>query len=354
MKNIWLTFLIIFCTLITNAQESRSRIAVFDPTSTGTSIDTGTKIAIREIISSTVVNVGKHDIVERSLLEKVIEEQSFSNSGVVDENQATEIGKLAGANKIIVSVVTMTGGRNMLSIKLIDVKTASVEKQQVKVVTSGELLDVVEPMTLNLVGGDANFTSNIIEIQKEPDKQATETINTHSNLTTSYTSSYNNISKNDITKGIRSGMRYKDYKWLYKSSDYRPQSGDPYSPALSGIASFLIPGFGQILCGETTRGLKWFGGVASCYFLLGMMPVTENEGLLLTEVVVGSIGVICISIGSIVDAILVSKIKNMYYRDLKKISSIDFSLKPFITNTNPNQRLSLDNTSLGLSFNLTF
>lgn len=127
------------------------RIAIFDPTSSGTSIDDGTKIAIREIISSTIVNVGCYKIVERSMLEKVIEEQSFSNSGIVDDNQATEIGKLAGANKVIVSVVTLTGGRNMLSLKMIDVKTANVERQKVKVVTSGELLDVVEPMTLNLI-----------------------------------------------------------------------------------------------------------------------------------------------------------------------------------------------------------
>lgn len=153
MKKITLTVVFsCFVHLFMFAQDNeRLRIAVFDPASSGTSIDEGTKIAVREIISSTIVNTGMYNIVERSLLEKVMQEQQFTNSGAVDDLQATEVGKLAGANKIILSVVTLTGGRNMLSVKIIDVKTASVDRQKVKVVTSGELLDAVEPLTLEML-----------------------------------------------------------------------------------------------------------------------------------------------------------------------------------------------------------
>lgn len=156
MKRIVVMMLIALICFPAFADNTKLRIAVFDPTSSGTSIDEGTKVAIREIISSTIVNAGNYDIVERSLLEKVMQEQSFSNSGAVDDNDATEIGKLAGANKVILSVVTLTGGRNMLSVKMIDVKTASVERQKVKVVASGELLNVVEPLTLALIDAAAN------------------------------------------------------------------------------------------------------------------------------------------------------------------------------------------------------
>ena len=151
MKKLLIILIGIFFTSSLFAEDAKLRVAVFDPTSSGTSIDSGTKIAIREIISSTIVNTRIYDIVERSLLEKVMQEQQFSNSGAVDDMQATEIGKLAGANKIVLSVVTLTGGRNMLSIKIIDVKTASVDRQKVKVVTSGELLDAIEPLTLEML-----------------------------------------------------------------------------------------------------------------------------------------------------------------------------------------------------------
>jgi len=172
MNRFYILFLAILFILPLQAQEDKLRIAVFDPTSSGTSIDDGTRIAIREIISSTIVNTGKHTIVERSLLEKVMQEQAFSNSGIVDDNQMTEIGKLAGANKIVVSVVTLIGGRNMLSIKMIDVKTANVERQKVKVVTSEELLDTVEPTTLSLIDADAALERQTTDITPSEDAAA--------------------------------------------------------------------------------------------------------------------------------------------------------------------------------------
>jgi hypothetical protein len=134
------------------AQEEKLRVAVFDPTSSGTAIDEGSKVAVRELVSSAFVNTGKYNIVERSLLEKVMKEQEFSNSGVVDDSQATEIGKLAGAHKVVLSVVTLVGGRNMLSIKVIDVKTATIDQQKTRLVQTNDLLDVVEPLTLELLG----------------------------------------------------------------------------------------------------------------------------------------------------------------------------------------------------------
>lgn len=157
MKRIFAAVLAALITMPLLADNTKLRVAVFDPSSSGTSIDEGTKIAIREIISSTMVNSGSFEIVERSLLEKVMQEQSFSNSGAVNDTDATEIGKLAGANKVVISVVTLTGGRNMLSVKMIDVKTASVDRQKVKVVSSGELLDVIEPLTLSLINTDNSF-----------------------------------------------------------------------------------------------------------------------------------------------------------------------------------------------------
>jgi len=133
-------------------QDAKLRVAVFDPTSSSTSIDEGTRVAVRELISATLVNTGKYIIVERSLLQQVMNEQKFSNTDLVDENQATELGRLAGANKVVLSVVTLVGGRNMLSIKIIDVETATIDQQKTRIVNTSDLLDIVEPLTLNMIG----------------------------------------------------------------------------------------------------------------------------------------------------------------------------------------------------------
>jgi hypothetical protein len=162
------------------AQETKKlRVAVFDPSSSGTSVDEGTKVAVREIISSTFVNTGKYTIVERSLLDKVMKEQAFSNTDVVDDSQATEIGKLAGANKVVISVITLVGGRNMLSVKTIDVQTATIDLQKTRVVSSNDLLEVVEPLTLEMLGESSSAKGTIVAKQgrSAPAKPAPAPVN---------------------------------------------------------------------------------------------------------------------------------------------------------------------------------
>jgi hypothetical protein len=155
--------------------EEKLRVAVFDPTSSGTSIDEGTKLAVQELISSTIVNTGKFTIVERSMIDKIMKEQAFQNSDIADNSQATEIGKLAGANKIILSAVSLVSGRNMLSIKIIDVQTATVDLQKTKIVSANDLLDVVEPLTLELLGEEAVYkkqeTQFITQEKKKVDEE---------------------------------------------------------------------------------------------------------------------------------------------------------------------------------------
>ena len=152
MKRIILFSALFFAVQILSAQDEKLRVAIFDPTSSGTAIDEGTRIAVREIISSTFVNTGRYNIVERSLLQQVMREQKFSNTDDVDDAHATELGRLAGANQVVLSVITMVGGRNMLSIKKIDVQTATVEAQRTKIVPSNDLLTSVEPLALELLG----------------------------------------------------------------------------------------------------------------------------------------------------------------------------------------------------------
>ncbi len=139
------------------AQEEKLRVAILDPTTSGMGMDNGTKLAVQELISAAFVSTGRFIIIERSMIDKIIKEQAFQNSDVADNSQATEIGKLAGANKVVLSAVSMVGGRNMLSIKMIDVMTASIDQQKTKIVGTNDLLDVVEPLTMELLGEEANY-----------------------------------------------------------------------------------------------------------------------------------------------------------------------------------------------------
>ncbi len=180
MKKILLTTCWLWAILLGAFAQDENRtlkIAVFDPTVSGDALDESIRITVREIISAAFVNYsGKYSIVERSLLDKIMQEAKFSNTDAVDENQATELGKLAGADKVVLSIVTQAGStRNMLSIKLIDVQTATVEKQKTKVVMSSTFLDAIEPLTLSLLGQEYVETPNLAKTPIPQPKTSVQT-----------------------------------------------------------------------------------------------------------------------------------------------------------------------------------
>ena len=151
MKKLLILLLSAF-SMIAYAQVEKVRIAVFDPIATF-AINDGTDVIVREITSSTVVNSGMYDVIDRMTLNKLAEEQNFARNGMMDETQAVQIGKIAGASKVLFSVLASSGTRNMLTTKLIDVLTGTVEKQQYKLIDqSMDIVLEVENLTEALIG----------------------------------------------------------------------------------------------------------------------------------------------------------------------------------------------------------
>ncbi len=167
MKKNLLLLAAIFAVLDMAAQD-KIRVAVFEPAAGNGEIDAGTKIAIREIIGSVIINTGGYALVERSMLEYVMREQAFANSGIVDDTQATEIGELAGADKVVVSIVTKVGSELMFSVKLLDVRTAAVEKQQVRFVLPGALIGTVEPVAYGMFSDSRKSPPTAVPFAKAP------------------------------------------------------------------------------------------------------------------------------------------------------------------------------------------
>ena len=175
MKNGFLAVMImILMSLPVMANDAKLRVAIFDPIINSENVENEIKSSIREIITSTVVNSGKYNAVERSLLEKVFKEQEFTNSGIVDDSNAVEIGKLTGANKVVVSLLSPSsfkglfkGSKTMFSIKIIDVQTANIDKQKVKEINMNDWLNEVSSITEEMVSGQSttNKSSKINDMR---------------------------------------------------------------------------------------------------------------------------------------------------------------------------------------------
>ena len=162
-------------------------------------------------------------------------------------------------------------------------------------------------------------------------------------------------------------MRYKDIAGSYNPRSYREKIDDPYIPAVSGIASFFIPGLGQCIDGEWGRGL----GIFTVNVGLGVLELTEASlmfyyaadgsryyrdngmtsaksnalfGASFCAALLTSAAHLAFNIWNICDAVNIAKVKNMYYQDLRVTPQVAFA---------PTVSSSLQPTA-GLSLTLNF
>ncbi len=70
-----------------------------------------------------LVTLRRFKVIERSALDKVLEEQSLQASGLVDEKTATNLGKLAGADAIVLGSLNISKNHTKVSARVIDTET---------------------------------------------------------------------------------------------------------------------------------------------------------------------------------------------------------------------------------------
>jgi TolB-like protein len=78
---------------------------------------------LSDMLVTKVINSGKFDVVERSQLDKIMEEKSLAQSGVVEESEALKVAKLAGADLILIGTANIGGGKIEADARIVDIKT---------------------------------------------------------------------------------------------------------------------------------------------------------------------------------------------------------------------------------------
>ena len=68
---------------------------------------------ITQIASSTATQLNRYDVIDRSQLDRILSEQKLQHSGVVNPDQAIEIGKVAGANEALFISITNFGQKGV-------------------------------------------------------------------------------------------------------------------------------------------------------------------------------------------------------------------------------------------------
>ncbi len=80
--------------------------------------------SVTEKLIIQLVNLRRFRVIERSALDKIMEEQKLGLSGFVDEETAIKVGKLAGADMIILGNINMQIGFVKVSARGIDTETS--------------------------------------------------------------------------------------------------------------------------------------------------------------------------------------------------------------------------------------
>ena len=105
-----------------------ARVAVIDFESIGDDPNIGR--GVTEIVRTELIKTGKYEVVERALLNKVLEEQKFQISDLVDPTKAVELGKLLGADLILTGSVVKIGTSYTINARFIDVRTGTAKKAE--------------------------------------------------------------------------------------------------------------------------------------------------------------------------------------------------------------------------------
>lgn len=164
--------------------------------------------------------------------------------------------------------------------------------------------------------------------------------------------------KPNTTHQLSEGMSYSQYKNYYDKSYYISQPGDPYSPGWAGVASFFIPGLGQGVAGEWGRA-AWMISTNIALSVVTALSYNSFYNYITYKnrpfpfVFFASLaGRLAFDIWTIVDAVKVAKIKNMYNQDIRglRTAQLDFSLSPFIATTPDLENGSNAVTGLSLTF----
>jgi curli biogenesis system outer membrane secretion channel CsgG len=81
---------------------------------------------VYDTLTVTFVNSLNYDMVERKEIEKILQEQDFQISGLVDDKTAVGLGEFLGAEVIIIGEINGTGSMRRLVFRALDVRTAKV------------------------------------------------------------------------------------------------------------------------------------------------------------------------------------------------------------------------------------
>jgi TolB-like protein len=145
--------LLVMIPVTAGADFKKTKVAVLDFQLQGNGYETDDMgLIVAEWFITALVREGRFDVVERALLNKILAEQKMSLSGIVDQNSATQLGRILGVKVIISGSVMKLQNVVEINARIIDVETASIiAAESVKSTSTADLQSLIVQMSEKII-----------------------------------------------------------------------------------------------------------------------------------------------------------------------------------------------------------
>ncbi|MFN8672559.1 MAG: tetratricopeptide repeat protein [Candidatus Sericytochromatia bacterium] len=244
MKKLLLTTGLFFLLTFPAFAEKRMAVLPFDVPNDKTELKqfgTGTSDTITMALSS----IKDFIMIDRSRTESILKEQAFQNSGFVDQENAVKLGKLVGAEILVVGSIQYIDGIYRITSRLTEVETSKVIKSVQ--VTGNNIFELQDKIALEIIKANnialpndnknENGANSVgFEIAKTPSSpsiyERIKSIFKSTSSTVAY--NYYNLAKNSFLNGKEKDLKNAIY-YYNKALDEDPK----YALALAGKAQAL-------------------------------------------------------------------------------------------------------------------
>ena len=127
-------------------------------------------------LTSEIINANVYSVVERTNLEKILDEQKFQHSGCTDSECAVEIGQLVNAHYIVIGSASKFGLTYTIDVRMIDVAIGSAISTAVfnhKGELDGLITEGIVSVARQLCGLEYKFPKELdtgtIDIKSDPE-----------------------------------------------------------------------------------------------------------------------------------------------------------------------------------------
>lgn len=149
------------------AQDSESRIALADfQNQTGDAAYDQYTSGLSEAIGTFIAKSGMVQLVERNRIQEAINEQLLAQTGFLDEESAAEVGRLVGAQTMILGSFLQEGGQFQVNARMIDTETGKVLTAEQA--SHPEILQAADMVAVGLLG---QLGIEVIETKKSAFKR---------------------------------------------------------------------------------------------------------------------------------------------------------------------------------------